>query len=84
MRLALCTERPIPCCLLPPDPLPLPLPLPLLLRLLGMLRLLQEVCDRWTEKLRGIRFDPEHLYHIREQTFTTVEGPRIQLPFQMA
>jgi hypothetical protein len=42
----------------------------------------QAACDTWTERLRGMRFDPEMLYHICEHTFTTVEGPRIPLPFQ--
>ncbi|GAB4818250.1 hypothetical protein N2152v2_005296 [Parachlorella kessleri] len=42
----------------------------------------QAACDRWSEQLRGMQFDPEVLYHICERTFTTVEGPRIPLPFQ--
>lgn len=43
---------------------------------------LQAACDRWSERLRGMHFDPVALYHICENTFTTVEGPRIPLPFQ--
>lgn len=42
----------------------------------------QAVCDAWSERLRGMRFDPDRLYHIQERTFTTVEGPRIPLPFR--
>ncbi|KAL4856029.1 hypothetical protein ACK3TF_003469 [Chlorella vulgaris] len=47
----------------------------------------QAVCDKWTERLQGLRFDPDRIFHIQacalgcEQTFTTVEGPRIPLPF---
>eukprot|EP00887_Chlorella_sp_A99_P003675 scaffold7.g3675.t1 len=55
----------------------------------------QAACDRWSARLKGMRFDPPGahfccparlglsvLYHIRERQFTTVEGPRIALPFQ--
>lgn len=42
----------------------------------------QAACDRWSARLKGMRFDPPVLYHIRERQFTTVEGPRIALPFQ--
>lgn len=45
------------------------------------IRRLQEVCDRWTERVRGMTFDAPYLYYIREQTFTTVEGPCVSLPF---
>ena len=31
-----------------------------------------------------MHFDPAALYHICENTFTPVEGPRIPLPFQAA
>lgn len=40
----------------------------------------QRACDIWTERVKGLLFHPKCLYHIREQTFTTVEGPRIRLP----
>ncbi|KAL4441797.1 hypothetical protein ABPG77_003713 [Micractinium sp. CCAP 211/92] len=49
---------------------------------------IQAVCDKWTEQLRGIRFSPDQCYHIQaralgcENTFTTVEGPRVPLPFK--
>lgn len=39
------------------------------------------VCERWTQKLAGARFSPPALHHIQETTFTTVEGPRLALPF---
>lgn len=42
----------------------------------------QAVCDSWTERLRGQRFDPQRIYHIQEHTFTTVEGERTPLPFK--
>ncbi|PRW57675.1 hypothetical protein C2E21_3465 isoform B [Chlorella sorokiniana] len=42
----------------------------------------QEVCDRWTSRLRGQRFDPDRISFIQEHTFTTVEGPRVPLPFK--
>ncbi|KAI7843732.1 hypothetical protein COHA_002630 [Chlorella ohadii] len=48
----------------------------------------QEVCDRWSGRLRGQRFDPDRISFIQakalgcEQTFTTVEGPRVPLPFK--
>lgn len=42
----------------------------------------QEACDAWSEMVRGMEFHPEHVYHIQEETFTTVEGPRVRLPFQ--
>jgi hypothetical protein len=46
------------------------------------IRRVQESCDAWSEKVRGMKFHPEHIYHIQEETFTTVEGPRVRLPFQ--
>lgn len=42
----------------------------------------QEVCDRWSARLRGQRFDPDRISYIQEHTFTTVEGPRVPLPFK--
>lgn len=43
---------------------------------------IQAVCDAWSERLRGLRFSVERGYHIQEHTFTTVEGPRVPLPFK--
>jgi hypothetical protein len=39
---------------------------------------IQEVCDRWTEKLKGKTFIPSTLWFIKETTFSTIEGPKIK------
>ncbi|KAL4434020.1 hypothetical protein ABPG75_000461 [Micractinium tetrahymenae] len=43
---------------------------------------IQAVCNKWSERLRCMRFSLERCYHIQENTFTTVEGPRVLLPFK--
>lgn len=44
----------------------------------------QAVCDKWSTRLKGMQFNPEALYHICENTFTTVEGPKVALPFEQS
>ena len=45
------------------------------------LQAVQEVCDRWTGRLQGYRWSASGLSHVQEETFTTVEGPAMFLPF---
>lgn len=40
------------------------------------MRALQEEIDVWSAALRGHKFVPDKLWHVHEEVFTTVEGPR--------
>ena len=46
-----------------------------------VIREVQEVCDRWSDRLRGLEFEVEALHYVMEERFTTVEGPAVRLPF---
>ena len=43
---------------------------------------IQELCDRWSDRLRECEFRVDALHYVMENRFTTVEGPAVRLPFK--
>lgn len=43
-----------------------------------------EEITRWNAKLGGVVFTPDFLWHVHEEEFTTVQGPRRKFPFSNA
>ncbi|KAG7674422.1 hypothetical protein NADE_008179 [Nannochloris sp. 'desiccata'] len=42
----------------------------------------QRLCDKWSERLRGMEFSVDALHYVMEERFTTVEGPTYELPLK--
>jgi hypothetical protein len=43
---------------------------------------IQEICDQWSDRLRGMEFTVDALDYVMEEKFTTVEGPTYSLPLK--
>jgi hypothetical protein len=42
---------------------------------------MQNTTNKWSDRLRGTTFKVQAIHHVREEKFTTVEGPAVRLPF---
>jgi hypothetical protein len=40
----------------------------------------QRICDHWSDRLRGMEFSVDTLHYVQEERFTTVEGPKYEVP----
>ncbi len=43
---------------------------------------IQNICNGWSDRLRGMEFSVDALHYVLEEKFTTVEGPTYRLPLK--